>query len=48
MSTPRDKGKISISSALARALVGSTEGPIVKVKAPGGVRTYMVERLEWR
>jgi transcription elongation factor GreA len=40
--------KISISSPLARALVGNTEGAIVEVMAPGGVRTYKVERVEWR
>ena len=32
--------KISISSPIARALIGKYAGDIAEVKAPGGVREY--------
>ncbi|HVO48274.1 MAG TPA: transcription elongation factor GreA [Steroidobacteraceae bacterium] len=35
-------GRISITSPIARALVGKSEGDIVDVTAPGGVRTYEI------
>ena len=35
-------GKISVSSPIARALIGKSEGDLVEVKAPGGVREYEV------
>jgi len=35
-------GKISISSPIARALIGKEEGDSVQVKAPGGVRNYLI------
>ena len=34
--------KISISSPIARALIGKEEGDSVQVKAPGGVRNYLI------
>ncbi len=34
--------KISISSPIARALIGKSAGDIAEVKAPGGVREYEV------
>ena len=34
------KGKISISSPIARALIGKTAGDTVEVAAPGGARSY--------
>jgi transcription elongation factor GreA len=34
--------KISISSPIARALIGKYAGDIAEVKAPGGVREYEV------
>lgn len=36
------KGKISISSPIARALIGKYAGDIAEVKAPGGVREYEI------
>ena len=36
------QGKISISSPLARALIGKTSGDVAEVKAPGGVREYEI------
>ena len=36
------KGKISISSPIARALIGKFAGDIAEVQAPGGVREYEI------
>jgi transcription elongation factor GreA len=36
------EGKISISSPIARALIGKYVGDIAEVQAPGGVREYEV------
>ena len=36
------KGKISVGSPIARALIGKYAGDIAEVKAPGGVREYEV------
>jgi transcription elongation factor GreA len=35
-------GKISVSSPIARALIGRLEGEVAEVQAPGGVREYEV------
>jgi transcription elongation factor GreA len=35
-------GKISITSPLARALIGKYPGEVVEVQAPGGVREYEI------
>ncbi|MBI3917679.1 MAG: transcription elongation factor GreA [Betaproteobacteria bacterium] len=35
-------GKISISSPLARALIGKYPGDVAEVRAPGGVREYEI------
>ena len=36
------QGKISISSPIARALIGRHEGDVAEVKAPGGTREYEI------
>ncbi|MEM7068297.1 MAG: transcription elongation factor GreA [Pseudomonadota bacterium] len=36
------QGKISISSPIARALIGKSEGDSVEVVAPGGARSYEI------
>ena len=36
------QGKISISSPIARALIGKEQGDMVEVQVPGGVRTYEI------
>ena len=36
------EGKISISSPLARALIGKSSGDVAEVQAPGGVRDYEI------
>jgi transcription elongation factor GreA len=35
-------GRISITSPIARALVGKSQGDVVDVSAPGGVRSYEI------
>jgi len=35
-------GRISITSPIARALVGKSQGEVVDVSAPGGVRSYEI------
>ena len=35
-------GRVSITSPIARALVGKSEGDVVDVAAPGGVRSYEI------
>jgi transcription elongation factor GreA len=38
-------GKISISSPIARALIGKSEGDVAEVVAPSGIRSYEVLSL---
>jgi len=40
-------GKISISSPIARALIGKKKGDSVEVTAPGGARTYAIGRVQF-
>ena len=42
------KGKISITSPLARALVGKKTGAQVEVVTPGGAKAFEVLKVEWR
>ena len=42
------KGKISITSPLARALIGKKMGTTVEVMAPGGAKSYEIAKVEWR
>lgn len=41
------KRKISISSPIARALIGKSSGDIAEVQAPGGVREYEVVEVQY-
>jgi transcription elongation factor GreA len=41
------EGKISVTSPVARALIGKTKGTTVLVEAPGGAKAYTVRRVEW-
>jgi transcription elongation factor GreA len=41
------RGKISVSSPIAQSLIGKTKGVTVEVMAPGGVRAYQVQKVEW-
>lgn len=40
-------GKISISSPIARALIGKSEGDSVEVAAPGGVRDFEILSVKY-
>ena len=40
-------GKISVSSPIARALIGKSEGDTADVQAPGGVRSYDVLAIRY-
>ena len=41
------QNKISISSPIARALIGKFSGDIAEVQAPGGVREYEVVEVQY-
>ena len=41
-------GKVSISSPIARALVGKVEGDSVEVTTPKGARSYEILKVEWK
>lgn len=40
-------GRISVSSPIARALMGKSSGDYVEVHAPGGTRSYSIQKVEW-
>ena len=42
-----NKGKISVTSPIARALIGKGKGTTIEVQAPGGEKHYKVLRVEW-
>ena len=41
------QGKISVSSPIARALIGKEEGEVAVVKAPGGDREYEIVAVRY-
>ena len=41
------EGRISISSPIARALIGKSVGDTVEVTAPGGARSYEILDIAW-
>jgi transcription elongation factor GreA len=42
-----NKGRISVTSPIARALIGKTKGATVEVETPGGAEVYEVRQVEW-
>ncbi|HTH74692.1 MAG TPA: transcription elongation factor GreA [Trinickia sp.] len=42
-----DHGLISVSSPIARALIGKFEGDVAAVQAPGGVREYEIMSVRY-
>ena len=42
------EGRISITSPLARALIGKVKGASVEVVTPSGAKGYEVKKVEWR
>ena len=43
-----DKGMISISSPVAKSLLGKFEGDVVSVKAPCGIISYEILQIEYK
>lgn len=42
------ENRISVSSPVARALIGKSQGDVVEVQAPAGVREYEILSIEYR
>jgi len=42
-----NKGRISVTSPIARALIGKTKGATVEVETPSGAKVYEVQQVEW-
>ena len=42
------EGKISISSPIARAIIGKTKGDTCEVTAPKGARSFEILKVEWK
>src|SRR5580765_1095189 len=42
------KGRISITSPLARALINKKKGETVEVVTPGGAKAYEITKIEWK
>lgn len=42
------KGKISVSSPIARAIIGKKTGDSVEVNTPGGGKSYEIAKVSWR
>ena len=40
-------GNISVTSPIARALIGKTKGETVEVETPGGAKVYQIRKVEW-
>ena len=40
-------GKISVNSPVGRELIGKTKGATIEVMAPGGVKAYRIQKVEW-
>jgi transcription elongation factor GreA len=41
-------GKISVSSPIARGLIGKSEGDVAEVMAPGGIKSYEVLTVQYK
>ena len=41
------KGRISITSPIARAMIGKASGDVVEVRIPGGLKAYEITKVEW-
>ncbi len=42
-----EHGKVSITSPIARAMIGKEEGDVIDVQAPGGAREYEVQEIRY-
>ncbi len=41
------RGRVSITSPIARAIIGKETGDVVEVTTPGGVKAYEITKVEW-
>jgi transcription elongation factor GreA len=41
------KGRVSITSPIARAMIGKESGETVEVNTPNGVKAYEITKVEW-
>ena len=41
------RGRVSITSPIARAMIGKESGETVEVNTPGGVKAYEITKVEW-
>ncbi len=41
-------GKVSVTSPIARALIGKTKGDVVEVTTPRGSKSYELMKIEWK
>ena len=41
------EGRVSITSPIARAMIGKEQGDVVEVNTPGGVKAYEIVKVEW-
>jgi transcription elongation factor GreA len=41
------KGRVSITSPIARAMIGKESGDVVEVTTPAGVKAYEITKVEW-
>jgi transcription elongation factor GreA len=41
------QGRISVTSPLARGMIGKEVGEVVEINTPGGVKSYEILKLEW-
>jgi len=48
MEADLEEGKISVTSPLARALIGKTIGDTVEVATPGGGKSYEICEVSWK
>ena len=42
------QGRISVTSPLARGMIGKEVGDVVEVNTPGGVKAYEILKVEWK
>jgi transcription elongation factor GreA len=41
------RGRVSITSPIARAMIGKESGDVVEVNTPGGTKAYEILKVEW-
>ena len=41
------QGRVSVTSPIARAMIGKEVGDVIEVNTPGGVKAYEILKVEW-